>query len=277
MIKVNLISIRQSRRQEIARLDLILGALAALFAVGVGLVGWGFAWAYLTSIQADTAQLQKDLDAAKADVLRVDEMEKIKAELQRKLDVIADLRAQRVGPVHVLDDLTVATPERLTLTSVVEKGGAVEIEGYSVSNEIISQFLRGLEASDYFEQVYLKDIEQVKDNKQRNKDPIQASLKKFKLTARIVTPGSTGASNDPDGTTPTKGTKNAPNQKAPAQKSGTTGGATEGSGAAAPTDAAPTDAAPTGAAPADAAPTGAAATGGTAPAGETKTEKGAGQ
>jgi Tfp pilus assembly protein PilN len=69
------------------------------------------------------------------------------------------------------------------LTSLLQKGTAIEIKGTSVSNEVISQFLRALDSTKSFETVYLQDIEAAKEK------PGQMSgvvLKDFKLTARLT-------------------------------------------------------------------------------------------
>jgi type IV pilus assembly protein PilN len=183
MIRINLLPIRQTRKLEAARREFVLavagGVLTLVLSAGV----WMFFQVRQGQLEAGNAQLQAEIDRLAADVARVDEMEKFKAELERKLGVIGQLRDQKAGPVHMLDDLATATPERLFLTEVEERGGEVRLTGIAVTNEVISQFLRSLEASAYFEAVYLQDIEAMPPEKN-----LSVTLKKFKLTARLVTP-----------------------------------------------------------------------------------------
>jgi Tfp pilus assembly protein PilN len=113
----------------------------------------------------------------------VDEMEKFKGELERKLAVIDELRAKKAGPVRMIDEIAVATPEKLFITKLEEDAGEVKLEGVSVSNDVISNFLRALDASPYFESVFLVDIEAMPADKN-----MSVTLKTFKLTARLVTP-----------------------------------------------------------------------------------------
>jgi Tfp pilus assembly protein PilN len=78
----------------------------------------------------------------------------------------------------MLDQLSQATPEKLQLLSLNEKGGKVEFTGVAVSNEVISQFLSNLEKSPRFTDVFLNEIDQVEE------DGIK--LKNFSVSARLV-------------------------------------------------------------------------------------------
>ncbi|MFZ5475339.1 MAG: PilN domain-containing protein [Myxococcota bacterium] len=183
MIRINLLPVRQTRKMEAARREFVLavtgGVLTVLLVAGV----WSFFKVRQGQLEQENAALQAEIDRLAADVARVDEMEKFKAELERKLGVIGQLRDAKAGPVHMLDDLANATPERLFLTEIEERGGEIALTGVAVTNEVISQFLRALDASPYFESVYLQDIEAMPPEKN-----LSVTLKKFKLTARLVTP-----------------------------------------------------------------------------------------
>lgn len=180
MIRINLLPVRQTRKLEAARLELGLAIFGGVVVVVLSLAAWGATSLQLASVRDDNKVLQAEIDRLAADVAKVDEMEKFKAELERKLAVIADLRTRKSGPVRMIDELAGATPDKLFVTGLEEKGGQIEITGVSVSNDVISQFLRSLDASDYFEQVYLQDIEAMPPEKN-----LSVTLKKFVLTARF--------------------------------------------------------------------------------------------
>jgi type IV pilus assembly protein PilM len=181
-IRINLLPIRATRKLEAARRDLMIGAAGAAITLGFAFMIWGAFQIRLSAVQAETTALQRQIDAADADVKAVNEMEKIKEELKTKLTVIENLRSQKKGPVHMLDDLAVATPEKLTLTQLTQKDAAIEIKGRSISNDVISQFLRSLDATQSFEQVFLQDIEAEKEDKNSNGVPLKA----FRLTAKLT-------------------------------------------------------------------------------------------
>jgi type IV pilus assembly protein PilN len=183
MIRINLLPVRQTRKLEAARIELSLALVGGFLVVLLCGATWGFFTYQLSATRDENGALQAEIDRLAADVAKVDEMEKFKAELERKLAVIQELRDKKSGPVHMLDELTTAAPEKLFLTEVEEKGGEVRVTGVSVSNDVISNFLRALDDSPYFEQVYLQDIEAMAPEKN-----LSITLKSFKLTARLVTP-----------------------------------------------------------------------------------------
>ena len=182
-IRINLLPIRATRKLEAARRDMAIGGIGAAITAGIALAIWGVTQLQLSAAEDEMQALQAAIDKAAADVAAVDEMEKIKQDLQTKLTVIANLRLQKNGPVHMLDDLATSTPDKLQLTSLLQKGTAIEIKGTSVSNEVISQFLRALDSTKSFETVYLQDIEAAKEKPGQTSGVV---LKDFKLTARLT-------------------------------------------------------------------------------------------
>lgn len=180
MIRVNLLPVRTSRRLEAVhrevRLALVGAAILVLACVAV------FIWQTATAndLHAENARLQKDLETLKIAVARVDEVEKMNAELRRKLDVIAELQANKVGPVHLLDELVSATPEKLSITSLKQDAARVALLGDAASNEVISQFLVSLEKSAWLDEVYLVSIDQDRQGAYTHKT--------FQISARLVIP-----------------------------------------------------------------------------------------
>lgn len=186
MIRINLLPVRQTRKIEALRREVALAGILGAAIIGGCLFVWAGLGIRLSAVNADNAGLEAEIAKLAEDVKKVDEMEKFKAELEKKLSVIANLRARKSGPAHVLDELALAAPEKLQLTRVTEDSGAITILGTAVSNEIISQFLRALEASAYFEQVYLQNIEAAETSKTGAASSIV--VKEFSLTAKLANP-----------------------------------------------------------------------------------------
>lgn len=181
MIRINLLPIRHSRRQEQVRNEMVVAG----FGLGIVCVGMGVMY-MLVANQVSAAretndQLKKQINKTKQVVAEVDEQERLAEDLRTKLGVIMGLKANRVGPVHMLDELSQATPERLQLRSVEEDNRKVGVTGVAVTNEVISQFLSNLEESDYFSEVYLNAIDQTEIG--------GIKLKEFSITAKLVVPG----------------------------------------------------------------------------------------
>jgi len=180
MIRINLLPVRTSRRLEAVKQELILGGIGiGLLVILCGVV-FMFQSAQANELRRGNARLQEDLDNLRLIVARVDEVEKINDELRRKLSVIGNLQASKTGPVHMLDELSAATPEKLYVTILNEESGRLRLAGNAASNEVISQFLINLEKTNWFEDVYLISIDQVQVN--------EYDLKNFEVSARVVVP-----------------------------------------------------------------------------------------
>jgi type IV pilus assembly protein PilN len=180
MIRVNLLPVRVSRRLEAVRRELFIAGIGALLLVFAGAAVFLWQTATANGLHAENARLQKDLETLKIAVARVDEVEKMNAELRRKLDVIAELQADKVGPVHLLDELAAALPEKVSLTSLKQDADKITLLGDAASNEVISQFLINLERSPWFEEVYLVSIDQTTVG--------AYNLKTFQVSSRLVIP-----------------------------------------------------------------------------------------
>ena len=180
MIKINLLPVKATRRQDAVKRELVLGGVGMVGLLAACGVAYVIVGARVSDLKAENAQLNKDIDNLKAIVARVDEVDKLKQDLQKKLDVIGQLKANKQGPVRMLDELSDATPEKLQLTALKENNKQLNLTGLAVSNEVISQFLSNLERSDWFTDVYLVGIDQVEEEGYK--------LKEFQVTARAVIP-----------------------------------------------------------------------------------------
>lgn len=109
---------------------------------------------------------------------KVSGLEEKKKVLREKLTVIATLKANKHGPVRVLDELNNAIPERAWLRDIKEKAGVLEINGIALDNQTVSELMANLENSEYFKDVDLVfSMQEIKD---------EVKLKKFSVTANLV-------------------------------------------------------------------------------------------
>jgi type IV pilus assembly protein PilN len=155
MIEINLLPVREARRAADLRQQ-VMQVVLTLFVVGGGI---GFVHSEMNEkvviAQARVSQMQRDIDQFKPQLEQVAAFRKKKAQLEKKIDVIDELDRARSGPVRVMGELAMRTPERLWLKSVRTTGGTIQIKGSSLDNELVAVFLRGLGDSEYFEEVDL--------------------------------------------------------------------------------------------------------------------------
>jgi len=184
MIQINLLPVREAKRKADVKqnvLELVLLLIVVVAAIG-------FVHTDLTgSIEATEhriSQMQTDIDRFKPQLDQVAAFRAKKAELQKKIDVIAGLDRARKGPVRIMDELATRTPERLWLDSISARGTKLELSGQSLDNELVAVFLGSLGDSPYFADVDLNSSELANG-------PEGLQVVKFKIQAVIVAP--TGA------------------------------------------------------------------------------------
>lgn len=181
MIRINLVPQDEARRQAARQRDKQWAVIVLALLVSV-IAGTEF----FTRRAAKEVQGEADLYQAQlAELTRKYQetviLERRQAELEAKLKTIEILERQRRGPVHVLDDLGDATPEKLWLTEMREAGGAAVLSGRGLDNQTVALFMRNLEDSPYFSNVELVETKQVEEGK--------AKLKEFAIRSSVIYAG----------------------------------------------------------------------------------------
>lgn len=181
MIRINLLPVRQRAQQTAVQ------RYFAYFGVGLVLLVGFCAWRFvaisrqIAVVEGQNRDLRTEIEDLKKIVGQVEVYEKSKAELEKKLEVINTLRANKTGPVHVLDEIATRIPEKAWLQSLETQGNRIKLSGMAVNNETVATFMSALEDSEYFGEVFLEKIEQAPREGQR--------LKTFEITAVLQIPG----------------------------------------------------------------------------------------
>ncbi len=183
MIRINLLPVREARKKA----DLQQFGLMLALAVGAAItivVLFHFSIVHqISSAQQQVAQMKQQIDAFKPQLAQVEQYRAKKADIERKLGVIHDLDRSRSGPVHVLDEISSHTPERLWLTSLEAVPSGVTLLGMSLDTEVVATFMKALEDSPYFHDVELRSTElSEKDGLKLNKFEVHAMLKNPEVT-----------------------------------------------------------------------------------------------
>ena len=179
MIRINLLPVRATRKKEATQRHLIL------FGVGLVLVLLVCVAMYATKkkeagkLQRQNQDLVDEIDNLKLIIPEVEELEKTKAALEKKKEIIGKLRASKMGPVHMLDEIAIRIPAKLWLTSLQQAGSRVGLTGHAINNEVIATFMSNLEQSPYFSDVFLVTIKASRE---------QEKLKEFEITATSQVP-----------------------------------------------------------------------------------------
>ena len=178
MIRINLLSVREIRAEIGKRQDLLIAALSLGLALALMLALFLYQFYRFSALERALAGLRQEMAALENQAREVTELQKMVGELKGKLKVIEDLTKKKVGPVRVMESLSLAAPERLWLTEFKETSGNLTLAGMAIDNQTVAVFLEALSGSAYFSDVELVETSQIEQEK--------LLLKKFSLKSRVL-------------------------------------------------------------------------------------------
>jgi type IV pilus assembly protein PilN len=191
MIRINLLAVERGKVKK--RGGALIPAAhrvtiaASLILLGTALlVGWWF-W----SLRQTSQRLDQDIAKGEAETQRlrsvlaqVQKFESRKAQLQQRVSLIEQLRRGQNGPVHALDEISKALPERMWLTELLQKGDDFTLNGITTSQLTVSDFIANLGSTNWFKNLEL--IQSTVENSQKGKDTTE--LFKFSIKAVFNNP-----------------------------------------------------------------------------------------
>jgi|tagenome__1003787_1003787.scaffolds.fasta_scaffold20825920_2 type IV pilus assembly protein PilN len=173
MIKINLLSegkrtVRKSKPaaaalrglegKDIGQWLLVVGLL-----LGIGALALNW-WLLNRTVEEKTAEVaaaQREVDQMAAVIKEVEDYKGKKSELERKIGVINDLKANQRGPVRVMDYISRALPELLWLDRMKMTPDVIEIEGRAFNTNAVANFIENLDKVPEFDEPILKSTEQL--------------------------------------------------------------------------------------------------------------------
>ena len=188
MIRINLLAVERGvstkRGALIPAAHRVTVGASLILLTAVLLVGWWY-W----SLRQTSQQLDEDIARSEAEaqqlrsvLAQVQKFETRKAQLQQRVTLIEQLRRGQSGPVHVVDEISRALPERLWLTELTQKQDELTITGMTTALTGVSDFVANLESSTWFKRpVDIVDSELSNDAK-------TGEMVKFSVKARINNP-----------------------------------------------------------------------------------------
>ena len=163
MIKVNLLSPERKEvtgtapegapiTEEEKESKINKGAILGATIITVGIIGLLY-FTQAQTIEQKQQHLQERQARQKAlnEVLKtLDELEKAKNMLDRKVKLISDLKARQQDAVKMMDALCDALPDWVWLTNLTFSRGSLNITGKALSNNLISDLINNLKGTGSF-------------------------------------------------------------------------------------------------------------------------------
>jgi type IV pilus assembly protein PilN len=155
MIRINLLAVDRERtkRATLIPAGQRVTIAASLIVLGTFLfVGWWFWSLHQASVRVDDdlARGEREMQQLRSVLAQVQKFESSKAQLQQRVTLIEQLRRGQSGPVHILDEIVKAVPDRLWLTELTQKGDDIVLAGMTTSFTGLSDFVANLEGSKWF-------------------------------------------------------------------------------------------------------------------------------
>jgi type IV pilus assembly protein PilN len=176
MIRINLVRGKRKKRREL-NMDILYLLVPLATAIGLFLFH-GTVTSRTEALQADISKAEADIVRLKREIGEVERFKERKAELQRKVDIISALQANRKGPVKVFEALSTAIPEKCWVEKLKVDDKAVSLTGVAINNDTVANFMVGLAQTGRFRDVVLGTSDQV--------SVMGAKLMRFTLTFQVV-------------------------------------------------------------------------------------------
>jgi type IV pilus assembly protein PilN len=109
-------------------------------------------------------------------ISEIRDLEKIKASLIARMNIIQQLQESRPEIVHLFDELVETLPDGVYLTKVAQKGRKIDLDGRAQSNARVSAYMRNIDNSSWIGNANLKVIE--------HRDKTGTGFSNFQLAAK---------------------------------------------------------------------------------------------
>ncbi|HJX26553.1 MAG TPA: PilN domain-containing protein, partial [Thermoanaerobaculia bacterium] len=151
MIKINLLAegkrptaVRKSKSAELLKgQDIGMWLLGAGLVLGILITAF-FWWQLRDEQQAqqeEIARAQAEVEALAAVIKEVEDYKTKKAELEKKIGIINDLKLNQRGPVRVMDHISRALPELLWLDRMVMDDAMITVDGRAFNTNAVANFI----------------------------------------------------------------------------------------------------------------------------------------
>ena len=137
-------------------------ALVAVTAIGLMVVGGRYVLLErrITSLNDEVETIQKEVNELEPIIKEVEEFKAKKVELERKVQVINQLKANQRGPVRIMDYISRALPELLWLNRMQVSAQSITLSGEAFNTNAVANFMENLDRFPEFREPVLKDTSQ---------------------------------------------------------------------------------------------------------------------
>jgi len=166
MIKINLLAEAKPTKKKkgasalgaAGQLNLIL--LGSAIAVGllVIFVRWYMLNTEIKNYDNEIRKAQAEVKRLEAILKEVKDFEDKKARLQKKVDLINQLKLNQRGPVRLMDEVSKALPDLLWVDRMEYKGNGITLTGKAINWPAVANFIENLRRVQAFQEPTLREV-----------------------------------------------------------------------------------------------------------------------
>ena len=158
MARINLLPWREEQRRERQRQFMTTLFMTAVLGVVLVVLAGSVFEQKIKHQQHRNDMIKQEIALLEARIRKIDELERTRARLISRKQVIERLQASRSTTVQLLDQMAKSIPVGVTLTSVRQQGVQLWLAGNSQSNARVSAYLRELAANELFQSPELEFV-----------------------------------------------------------------------------------------------------------------------
>lgn len=159
MAKINLLPWRAERRKQRQQEFMTMLGVAAAAAALISLLIWVYYNGQIEGQNNRNTYLTGQIAQLDQQIAEIAELDKKKAGLLKRKQVIEELQASRSQMVHLFDELARTIADGTQITSVQQNGTEMTILGRAQSNARVSTYMRNLDVSGWMGNPDLSVIE----------------------------------------------------------------------------------------------------------------------
>lgn len=158
MAKINLLPWREEERRERKRQFASMMVLSALLTFGLMFLVHLSVAGSISDQQGRNAFLKSQIEVLDKEIAQIQELEKKRAELEQRMNIIQQLQQSRPLMVRLFDEIPRVLPEGIFLTEIQRKDIVLTVKGRTESNPRVSAFMRNVESSQWLSMGEFGDI-----------------------------------------------------------------------------------------------------------------------
>jgi len=178
LIRINLLPKRKKKSLFIGR-ELMSGAIFLLLLFGAVAL-WYYQLNFkIENLQRQISETKRQIETSNIQIDKIKKLKEEKKEVERKLNIIKELKSRQKGPAPLLNQLSLIIPDEIWLSSLSSKGSQLSLEGMSLTANNVADFMKSLENTGLLRQIELDKTEQqaIADNKK---------VQSFKIICNLV-------------------------------------------------------------------------------------------